>query len=279
MREHRSKSEVAQASFSARRRRARLSWERRSPDRRCCSFLQPRERLKQAKPRVASLKSQICDFRLQGATRGTSRQESAPAPLASPPVGSLRVRTTGAANCRPSPGRRVVDRGQVVPVATAKVLAPADSGGITGETCFEAITVALLAEFGSPLGPPRVSGMAGARARQRASRRRASPPWERQSPDRRCCSFLQPRERLKQANQLGRARDRKGNGCFMTKIRDFLKGKKTYITAAIGLIGAIVAWSDGQIDMAGLIAAAWAAAQTCFIRAGVATEARKAEEV
>ena len=65
-------------------------------------------------------------------------------------------------------------------------------------------------------------------------------------------------------------------GCLMTKLRDFLKGKKTYITAAIGVLGAAVAFGDGQIDLTGLIAAVWAAAQTCFIRAGVATEAAKA---
>jgi hypothetical protein len=64
----------------------------------------------------------------------------------------------------------------------------------------------------------------------------------------------------------------------MNRLRDFLRGKKTYITAAIGLLGAIAAWSDGQIGTLGLAAAAWAAVQTCFIRAGVANEAQKAGE-
>ena len=32
----------------------------------------------------------------------------------------------------------------------------------------------------------------------------------------------------------------------MNKVREFLKGKKAYITAAIGLLGAVVAWADGQ---------------------------------
>jgi len=32
------------------------------------------------------------------------------------------------------------------------------------------------------------------------------------------------------------------------QLRDFLKGKKTYITAAIGILGAVAAWSDGQIN-------------------------------
>lgn len=64
----------------------------------------------------------------------------------------------------------------------------------------------------------------------------------------------------------------------MNRVRDFLKGKKTYITAAIGLLGALAAFGDGQIDLTGLIAAAWAATQTCFIRAGIATEIAKARE-
>jgi len=55
----------------------------------------------------------------------------------------------------------------------------------------------------------------------------------------------------------------------MKRVREFLKGKKTYITAAIGLLGAVVACADGQIDGVALLAAVWAAAQACFIRAGV----------
>ena len=38
----------------------------------------------------------------------------------------------------------------------------------------------------------------------------------------------------------------------MNKVREFLKGKKTYIGAAIGLLGAVMAWADGQINGAGL---------------------------
>ena len=64
----------------------------------------------------------------------------------------------------------------------------------------------------------------------------------------------------------------------MNKVREFLKGKKAYITAAIGLLGAVVAWADGQIDTVALLAAAWAAAQAVFIRAGVANEIAKAQE-
>ena len=61
----------------------------------------------------------------------------------------------------------------------------------------------------------------------------------------------------------------------MNKLRKFLKGKKTYITAAIGLLGAVVVWADGQIDTVALLAAVWATAQGCFIRVGVADEVQK----
>jgi hypothetical protein len=60
----------------------------------------------------------------------------------------------------------------------------------------------------------------------------------------------------------------------VNKVRDFLKGKKAYITAAIGLLGAIAAWADGQIDGVGLAAAAWAAVQAVFLRIGM----QKAED-
>jgi hypothetical protein len=39
-----------------------------------------------------------------------------------------------------------------------------------------------------------------------------------------------------------------------------------------------VAWTDGQIDGVALLAVAWAAAQTCFIRAGIANDVKKAPE-
>ena len=65
----------------------------------------------------------------------------------------------------------------------------------------------------------------------------------------------------------------------MNKVREFLRGKKVFLTAAIGLLGAVVAWADGQITGTGLLAAMWAAAQACFIRAGIANEiAKQADE-
>jgi hypothetical protein len=36
--------------------------------------------------------------------------------------------------------------------------------------------------------------------------------------------------------------------------------------------GTVIAWADGQIDRVALLAAIRAAAQACFIRAGVANE-------
>ena len=61
----------------------------------------------------------------------------------------------------------------------------------------------------------------------------------------------------------------------MNKVREFLQGKKSYIMAIIGLLGAVMAWADGQIDGAGLVAGVWVAVQTMFIRAGIAKEAEK----
>ena len=46
-----------------------------------------------------------------------------------------------------------------------------------------------------------------------------------------------------------------------------------YITATIGLLGAVIAWADGQVDGVALAAAA----QTCFIRAGIANEVAKTQ--
>ena len=65
----------------------------------------------------------------------------------------------------------------------------------------------------------------------------------------------------------------------MKKVREWLKGKKAYLTAAIGLLGAVIAWGDGQISGTGLLAATWAAVQACCIRAGIANEvAKQADE-
>jgi len=63
----------------------------------------------------------------------------------------------------------------------------------------------------------------------------------------------------------------------MGKLRDWLRGRKAYLTAAIGLLGAVVAWADGSIDTMGLLTAVWVAVQACAIRAGIAKAASPAE--
>jgi hypothetical protein len=63
----------------------------------------------------------------------------------------------------------------------------------------------------------------------------------------------------------------------MNKVREFLRGKKAYACAVVGLLGAVIAWADNEISGTGLLAAIWAAAQACFIRAGIANEAAKTE--
>lgn len=64
----------------------------------------------------------------------------------------------------------------------------------------------------------------------------------------------------------------------MSGIREFLRGKKSYLVAAVGLLGAVVAWADGQIDTVALAGAAWAAVQACFIRAGIENATKAAAD-
>jgi hypothetical protein len=44
------------------------------------------------------------------------------------------------------------------------------------------------------------------------------------------------------------------------------------LMSAVALPGAVVARTGGRIDTVALLAAVWAAAQACFIRAGIANE-------
>ena len=64
----------------------------------------------------------------------------------------------------------------------------------------------------------------------------------------------------------------------VNRIREFLRGRKSYLVAAAGLLGAVIAWTDGQLSGTGLLAAIWAAAQACFIRAGISNEVAKQNE-
>jgi hypothetical protein len=61
----------------------------------------------------------------------------------------------------------------------------------------------------------------------------------------------------------------------VTSIRTWLQGKKTYLTALIGILSATALWADGQITGTGMLTAAWVAIQTCFLRAGSANDASK----
>jgi len=58
----------------------------------------------------------------------------------------------------------------------------------------------------------------------------------------------------------------------IASIREFLSGKKTYLAAAVAVIGAVIAWSQGELDVFGLLASIWAALQTVFIRLGVSKQ-------
>jgi len=58
-------------------------------------------------------------------------------------------------------------------------------------------------------------------------------------------------------------------GKCVQAIQDFLKGKKTYLTAIIAILVALVAWSDDGLSLTQLVTAIFVALQTMFIRAGV----------
>jgi len=55
----------------------------------------------------------------------------------------------------------------------------------------------------------------------------------------------------------------------LTKIKDAIHGKKTYILGCIAIATTIVAWAAGEITDVQGIAAIFVALQTMFIRAGI----------
>lgn len=55
---------------------------------------------------------------------------------------------------------------------------------------------------------------------------------------------------------------------MLQTIRDFLAGKKTYITAVVGILTALIAWSGGELTDLQVIGAIWVALQVIFIRSG-----------
>lgn len=58
----------------------------------------------------------------------------------------------------------------------------------------------------------------------------------------------------------------------MNKVREFLKGKKTYIVAAAGILAAVLAYVQDQLTTVQLAEAIFAAIAAATIRAGVTTE-------
>ena len=57
-------------------------------------------------------------------------------------------------------------------------------------------------------------------------------------------------------------------GAFLQKIRDAVDGKKTIITAVIGILTAALAWAGGELTDWQAITAVWLALQIIFIRTG-----------
>ena len=55
----------------------------------------------------------------------------------------------------------------------------------------------------------------------------------------------------------------------MAKIIEFLKGKKTYLVAIVGILSAVVAYLNGSIDVIGLGSAILQALGISALRAGV----------
>lgn len=61
---------------------------------------------------------------------------------------------------------------------------------------------------------------------------------------------------------------------YLKKIRNYLKGKKSYLLATAAILTALVAWAEGGLSATELIVALYAALQTMFIRAGVSKTAK-----
>ena len=55
---------------------------------------------------------------------------------------------------------------------------------------------------------------------------------------------------------------------FLQKIRDAVDGKKTIITAVIGILTAALAWAAGELTDVAFLGAVWVALQIIFVRAG-----------
>jgi len=56
----------------------------------------------------------------------------------------------------------------------------------------------------------------------------------------------------------------------MTKFREWLKGKKSYLLGLAGVLTVAAAWASGELNLTEALAGLWAALQTIFLRAGIA---------
>ena len=61
---------------------------------------------------------------------------------------------------------------------------------------------------------------------------------------------------------------------MLKKIRNAIKGKKTYLTGCAAILVAVVAWSASEVTNVELATAIFIALQTMFVRAGI-TEKEK----
>lgn len=56
---------------------------------------------------------------------------------------------------------------------------------------------------------------------------------------------------------------------MLTKIKDAISGKKTYILGCVAIATTLVAWAAGEITDVQCVTAVFVALQTMFIRAGI----------
>lgn len=61
---------------------------------------------------------------------------------------------------------------------------------------------------------------------------------------------------------------------MLDALKNFVSGKKTILTAIVGMIGAIIAWGDSSIDAPTALGMIWAGLLVIFQRLGT----QKAEE-
>ena len=61
----------------------------------------------------------------------------------------------------------------------------------------------------------------------------------------------------------------------MNKLKGILNGKKTYVTAIVGIITAVAAHLTGEMEFADTIRTVWVAVIAIFVRNGITKEAAK----